>query len=264
MRVKLDKDLQKVVEEVVAGYPATWHHGVCAYEQITKGAAKRVGRGARSDVCHAGLNTLHKPTEWIVVNAHRPDWQKENPEFIRWVMKESPFAHGVINNDDEKEFFEHAGVMDTELIGNGGCLWVCKAMRHFTEDTWKPKTWDKLREYGLNGLQAFIGSDILDSAGSPTRNNTHVSLFKYEKPATLRKWYDEFRKINRIDGSQANRGGYCYAEEQRIPEWGALKYKMERKGDGWGGFIEVKKPCDAKGYAAQLKEIFEGDPKNVG
>ena len=45
--------------------------------------------------------------------------------------------------------------------------------------------------------------------------------------------------------------------------WGDLQGKLVKKPDGWGGYIESREVGGVKEYAATLKEIFEGDPKNV-
>lgn len=255
----MDEKLKKIVQDLVDSYPAAWTHSICAYDAYTKDGAKNFNRGSKNgDVCHAGLNYLQEPS--IVVNAHRPDWYKKNPEFAKWVITDCPFSHGVLNRENDREWQNHAAVLDTELIGKGGALWVCKAMRHFVEDTHKPAIWDKLRNEGLDGLQAFIGADIIDMHGNPLLNNTHVSLFRYDTPSNLRKWYDAIRKKDKITSSDANQGGYVYYDGKT---WGALGFKIERKKDGWGGFIEKQVPCEAKEFAAKLKEIFEGDPKNV-
>lgn len=252
-------ELKKVVDKLVHGYPAEWTHGVCAYDAYTKETVRNFNRGSRNgDVCHAGLNYLREPC--VVVNAHRPDWFRRNPEFVKWVINESPFSHGILNRENDEEWQNHAAVFDSEIIGKGGVLWTCKALRHFEEDTHKPGIWDKLRNEGLTGLQAFIGADIINADGDAQTNNTHVSLFRYADPVTLRKWYDEFVKIKQIDTTEAYRGGYvAYGGRQ----WGTLGYTIEKKKDGWGGFIEKKVPSHPKEFAAKLKEIFEGDPKNV-
>jgi hypothetical protein len=257
--------VQDVVKKAVNYYPAGWQGGVCAYQMFDKKTgASRGGRTSRGE-CHASLTNAAK--QCIVVNAHKTTWAKSNPEFLLWVTQQSPFSQGVLNRDDKDELFNHASVMDTDVIGNGGALWLCKALRHFTEDTHKPDMWDKLRKKGLDGLQAFIGSDILLSGGGPSFSNTHVSLFAYSNPDILRKHYDEFRTIKRIDGYKANRGGYGlfgYGEvPKKVINWGSLAGKTVKKSDGWGGYVEVQQPCDAKEYAEKLREIFTGDPSNV-
>jgi hypothetical protein len=194
------------------------------------------------------------------VNAHKAAWQKTHPEFLLWVDQESPFSHGVLNKDNKDELFNHASVIDIEQVGTAGALWICKAERHFTEDTFKLKYWDDLRAQGLDGLQAFIGADILDSTGNPSWS-THVSLFGYTTPAKLRSIYDEIRKARYLDGGTARRGDYVPHGLEK--NWGGLNHKIKKVPDGWGGYIEKEEPTDVKEYAAKLKEIFEGDPKNV-
>lgn len=252
-------EIKKLVEQLVDEYPAQWTHGVCAYDAYDKETGENFGRGSRhGDVCHAGLNYIKTPN--VVVNAHRADWYRKHPEFAKWVITECPFSHGILNRENDKEWQNHAAVLDTGLIGKGGALWVCKAMRHFVEDTWKPGVWDKLRNEGLNGLQAFIGADIIDGQGAPLLSNSHVSLFRYDRPSVLREWYDEIREKKKITGDNANKGQYVRYDGYA---WGALGFKIEKKKDGWGGFIEKRVPCEVKKFAHELKEIFEGDPKNV-
>src|SRR5690348_5002763 len=214
-------------------------------------------------VCHASLVPWgadpKKQKDVIVVNANNDRWQRDHKDFLLWAACESPFSHGVLNRKNKDEILNHATVLDTREIGRGGALWVCKAIRHFKEDTHVPKTWDLLMEHGLTGLQAFIGADILDSTGKPRPGQSHTGLFGYGTPSQLRKIYDEMLGIKEIRNSNAHRGGNFGAAQ-----WGSLKSRKVRKPDGWGGFTERDVPCDVKEYVAQLKEIFEGDPKNVG
>jgi hypothetical protein len=264
----LPDKVQKVVKDSVASYPAKWGStGVCAFQMFDRNSGKGLGGRSSGGECHASLSYSRGVAEGaencILVNAHKDSWHKTNREFLRWILCESPFSHGVIN-DDEEEMLKRASVIDVEEVGVGGALWLCKASRHFTEDTWKPDIWDKLRTEGLNGLQAFIGSDILQASGQPSYGNTHVSLFSYMPPTNLRKIYDEVRGLKKIEDSKANRGGYggsySYAANRT---WGSLAGKSVKKPDGWGGYVEVLQPCEAKVYAGLLREIFEGDPKNV-
>lgn len=209
--------------------------------------------------CHANVN-FYCTNESIVVNAHGKH-SADYPEFTKWVCKDSPFAKGVLNKDNDDLLLHNGTILDADIIGKGGCLWVCKAARHVIEDTHKPKVWMTLRECGLDGLQAFIGSDILQSTGKPQTSHTHPSLFRYTSPAEIRRAYDEIKVGPKITDSNAARPtGWNYYQGE---VWGTLTSKKERRSDGWGGFVEVEVPCDAKEYAAKLKEIFEGDPKNV-
>jgi hypothetical protein len=264
----MDKPTDKALEsahEVVMGYPKNWTGSrVCAYDAVdrTTGAREAVRYGRRNahgDVCHAGL-TYYEKKNVLVINAHKAEWQDTNPEYLKWCVTEAPYTHGVLNKDNLDELLGHGSIIDMGEIGQAGTLWICKAVRHFTEDTWVPETWEKLREQGLTGLQAFIGADILDAAGSP-KGITHTGLIGYSTPANLRKVYDTLIHAKHKEGNQASHA-FGYGAVGKV--WGSLTGKTVRKPDGWGGYTEVKKPCDAKEYAAQLKEIFEGDPSNVG
>lgn len=258
-------DVQEQISKAVYEYPDLWKGQVCAFQVIPLKKDVKVTRrdAASGDVCHAAVNQCPSQ-DVVVVNAHKSHWQNVNREFLLWATKESPFCHGVVNKDNDDELLNHAAVLDFNLIGKGGTLWVCKAVRHFEEDTFKLDFWNRLREQGLDGFQAFVGADILDPTGGARVGNTHVSLFHYTKPTQLRKWYDEIKNIGKIDTAVASRGGYLYFDNPaECPVWGSLKGKTEKVADGWGGFTEVVRPCDAKEYAMKLKEIFEGDPKNV-
>lgn len=264
----MDKPSDKALEsahKVVMGYPKNWTGRlVCAYDAVDRETGQPIhvkyGRGnAKGDVCHAGLSYFDKK-DALVINAHRDDWQKKHPEYLKWCITEAPYTHGVLNKDDLDEVLGHGAILDMGEIGQAGVLWVCKAVRHFTEDVYVPETWENLREQGLTGLQAFIGADILDITGVP-KCLTHTGLVSYSTPANLRKVYDELRTAKCKEGNQAAQG-FGYGGVGKV--WGSLAGKTVRKPDGWGGYTEVKKPCGAKEYAAQLKEIFEGDPKNVG
>jgi hypothetical protein len=253
---------QKVIEETVENYPKKWTHGICAYTGVHRETGKDfIGRGKTGDICHAGLNYVNTK-DGICINAHKKEWFDGNPEYIRWMAGESPFSHGFLNGKDIKEFSEHGMVIDMAEVGQGGALWSCKAMRYFVEDTWKPETWLKLREAGLTGLQAFIGASILNAAGDPM-SYSHVNLVSYQSPEKLRKVYDEFSTIKRLDTSTVNRLDGNYGDPIDVKNWGSLAGKSVRKPDGWGGFTEVRRPCPPKEYVSLLKEIFEGDPKNV-
>jgi hypothetical protein len=260
---KLSPRTEAAVKAAVAAYPERWTHGICAFTMYDPelGDDANVRNAQTGDVCHAGLTPWgdRKGKDVIVINAHKASWQKKHREYLLWCCKEAPFTHGVLNRDNDDELLNHACVMDTRDIGRGGALWLCKAVRHFTEDAHVINTWEKLREHGLNGLQAFIGADILNEEGTPKPHTTHTGLYGYTDPAGLRKWYDEIRRKKCIrEYNVAESGQYGAAR------WGSLKGKKVKKPDGWGGFLEKFVPCEAKEYAAQLKEIFEGDPKNVG
>lgn len=258
------------VKKVVLDYPKIWEKGCCAFTVVDKnkgdfflypGGKWGQERGRTGDVCHAPLNGLKEEDPVIVVNAHRTTWQKTSKDFLLWCIRESPFARGVLNKDSNDEILNHAAALDTTEIGNGGALWVCKAVRHFTEDTYKIKTWEDLRAEGLDGLQALIGAEILDFEGNPNFSHTHVSLFNYDSPEELRKVYDEIKQ-GKKKLKTARGAGYGYGDK-KPEEWGGLSSKLVKVSDGWGGFVELRKPSHAKEYVQKLKEIFEGDPKNV-
>lgn len=258
----ISEKAQEEIKKAVEGYPKHWSMDrspyYCAFGVIDKVTGVWSYGPSTGSACHARLY-LVKTTPSIVVNAHDPAFHGKNPEFTLWACRESPFAHGVLNKDNEDELLNHASVFDGEEIGQGGCLWLGKALRYCVEDTFRVPVWYKLREEGLDGFQAFIGCSILDLAGQPTNWTSHNSLFSYGSPESLRKNYDEIRNIGRIDDSQAARQG----QNNGGIIWGSLKSKKEKRPDGWGGFTEVDVPCDVKEYASKLREIFEGDPKNV-
>jgi hypothetical protein len=263
---KFPKPVQKSVADRVKSYPTVWRAGVCAFGLIDRETGKEGYEHNEwtGSVCHAAIRKANE--RHIVVNGHKKDWQAKNPDYLRWVFCEAPFSHGLLNTD-EKEFFDRASVFDVKEIGPGGTLWMCKALRHFTENTYKLETWTKLREQGLDGLQALIGANILSAAGEPQRSHTHEGLFCYTSPKKLRQAYDEIRNSKKIGGTDVNRGsdfpGSAYSSSSYRGDWGALKSRTELKPDGWGGFIEVRLPSCAKNYAETLKEILTGDPSNV-
>jgi hypothetical protein len=259
----ISPEAQKEIERVVNFYPGGWTSGVCAFQLLDRKTGEYIGGRKSHGECHAPLSyPCNGASTSVCVSAHKAKWHKEHPEFMLWLADEAPFHHGVLNAKNRDEYLQHAAVIDVEEVGTAGALWQCKAMRHFTEDKFKLKYWDNLRECGLNGLQAFLGADILDNEGGPG-GHTHVSLFSYGPPEKLRQFYDKVRKAKEWDGGQACQDGgwYVYANNMKI--WGTLKHKIVKQSDGWGGFTEIKKPCDVGDYAAQIKEITEGDPKNV-
>lgn len=258
----ISEKCQEAINAAVQGYPKRWAYGVCAFQVFNKATGEYVHGGTTGDACHNDINYMRKGQ--VAVNAHAARWADMNTDFMLWIARESPFAHGVLNRDNTDEILHHAGVIDHDLVGKGGVLWVCKAFRHLNEDLWKHKTWTQLREQGLNGLQSFIGADILNENGSPNWCGSHCCLFGYHDAAKLREAYDRMRTIDRIDNGQAFTVGGGYERIRRQdPGWGSLKGITVRKADGWGGFIDTVKAGSVKDYAAMLKEIFEGDPKNV-
>lgn len=255
----ISKAAQEAIDKLVAEYPDKWRGMVCAFGVFDRESGERIAGGVTGTVCHADLNYLNRAPKnrGICVDAHKH--HHTNKEYALWANREAPFTNAVLNKDDEQQILRQAAVIDIEPIGHGGCLWLCKVNRRFTEDTFKLDYWNKLREQGLDGLQAFIGSDLLDQTGALQSHCTHVSLFGAKTPAEVRKDYDDARGWVRLDNAQVNRpGGYA-----REHNWGGLKHKTIKKPDGWGGFVEMKQPCDVKTYANILREIFEGDPKNV-
>jgi hypothetical protein len=252
---------KKKIDAAVAGYPERWLTGVCAFQLIDRDTGELSDHSdTTSGPCHGGVNSAQE-TE-ILVNAHSPKKQGAYPEFSLWVARESPFAHGVLNKANDDEILRHAGVIDVEIVGKGGALWLCKAWRTTVEVPFKVKMWETLRKQGLNDFQAFIGATILLDTGQPQRTLGHSDLFAYVSPQKLRQYHDEILSVKKIPTSAAAR--YNWQEDYTYKDtWGSMGYKTEKKPDGWGGFTEKKVPCDAKEYAAKLKEIFEGDPNNV-
>jgi hypothetical protein len=266
MTTAIDEKTQKVIDQTVEKYPRGWTYGVCAFGVFERKGGRHQGGGIKGDACHNDINYMQGGE--LVVNAHKQRWTKDfDPEFVKWIMRESPYSHGVLNRSDDKQILGQCAVIDSELVGVGGTLWLCKATRHLVEDLWKHKTWTKLRECGLTGLQAFIGADILREDGHPNPGGSHCSLFGYDMPDKLRKTYDDLMNLKggKCKGKIAFTRGMAPKNYAKPWEgtWGGLKGKMVRMPDGWGGFTEVCRPCEVKDYAAQLKEIFEGDPKNV-
>lgn len=253
----------EVVDKNVHQYPEKWSGGVCAFVLIHRETGVSLGGRAVNGACHATISYMgHDDVarkEALLVNAHKFDWHQKSPDFIRWVARDCPFSRGFLNRDDEKEIFEHAGVIDMKEVGHIGALWMVKALRHFQEEPWKIEYWNLLHEKGLDGLQAFIGCDILNGDGSPSPYPSHCGLYSYTSPEKLRKKYDTTKSWVKLEGGPACQGGY----EKPDKVWGSLDMKTIQKPDGWGGFIEHKVPCDATEYVEKLKEIFEGDPKNV-
>lgn len=255
---KAKEEIQKAVEN----YPKHWDAGrnpqLCAFGIIKKASGDWLHSPTRGSACHAALYCVNREPS-VVVNAHDPDYQGKYPEFVKWVCREAPFSEAIINGYNDDEILNHASVIDGEMVGQGGCLWLCKALRYPVEDTFRLPFWYQLREQGLDGLQAFIGCSIINKTGAPQTYTTHNSLFSYGNPKSIRDNYNKIRKLKKIDNSAAALQGV----NDGTPHWGSLGFKTEKKSDGWGGFTEVKVPCDAKEFADKLKEIFMGDPKNV-
>lgn len=253
--MEISKECQEAVDNQIAAYPEGWKGGVCAFAYFNKISGESAGERAVG-ACHYAL--INCADEHVIVDAHNKVLHGQNPDFTLWVAKESPYSHGVLNKDNDKQLIENAMVIDVEKVGKGGSLWLCKASRHFKEDVWVPKLWTQLRENGLDGLQAFIGSTILDSAGKAKGGTTHVGLYGYGTPKELRKFYDEVKEGKKLNTFAVSKSGAWGAN------WGDMKGCKVKKPDGWGGFTQVEEPGSAKTYSELLKEIFEGDPANVG
>lgn len=256
----ISKDALEKLNKVLDKEPGDWRGSAnipCRFGLFNREGAPN--RNMSGHACHALINNYCNG-EQIIINSHGSKFAKY-PEFISWVCRESPFAHGVLNKDEEKRLLNNGMIIDSSLVGKGGALWLCKAARHCVEDVWTIPLWRRLQEYGLDPLQAFIGADILNLGGKPKVSHSHCSLFRYDTPHSIRAFYDEIRNSKKIDTRNVNRpNGWNYFQGK---SWGELTSKKEKRSDGWGGFTEVDVPCDPKEYVDKLKEIFEGDPKNV-
>jgi hypothetical protein len=247
---------QKVLD-AIKSYPAQWTGGICAYAYVS-----RDGQHTLYDdnhACHAGLSIL-SGNHWVkddkylnsyVILACSDKYQGKHPEFVKWVCRESPYAYGVLNADNEDEILNHGVVVDSELVGQRGCLWLGKALRYCREDTWRPGLWETFVANGLDGLAAFIGCSMLTEAGRPS-GGTHNSLFVYRTPKEIHDWYKKFSKpAEKADDSDAAQGRMHGA----APSWGELGFKIEKKSDGWGGFTEKRVPADPKNFCEVLDRI---------
>lgn len=255
-----DKALERA-KELISLYPEKWRSGIACFTFVEKKTAKEPTQvyscGA---ACHGGLTS--RVAGHYVINAHKPNHQGKYPEFTKWVCQASPFSHGVVNKDNEKEILSQGIIIDGDLVGSAGALWLVKALRCTVEDVFRVPVWDKLRAAGLDGLQSFIGCSILDSTGEPQKGKTHCGLFQYDTPDNLYAFYQELLKEKVRNGTDASRPpGWPSPFSGKV--WGSLVYKIIKKSDGWGGFTEVKEPADPTEFVEKLKMIFAGDYKNV-
>lgn len=254
---KLDPAVRDAIQAQVDKYPTGWASGFAGYTIFSKTSTKP-RTVENNGGCHYYVG-YSKPGE-IVVNAHKPTLHGSNKEFTLAVARDMPFSHGVLNRSNEKEILNHASVIDVDLVGPGGALWLCKAFRYNVEDKFRIPTWNSLMNEGLKPFQAFIGASILDSMGNAQYGTTHNCVFGYGTPAQLRASYDELQ-AGFIGDAQASRSHYISYSARS--HWGDSKCRKVKKPDGWGGFIETTEPGNMKEFAAKLKEIFEGDPSNV-
>lgn len=249
-------------KEILTLYPGKWRSGVACFTFVNKKDAKEPTQAySGGAACHGGLTS--RVVGYYVINAHKPGLHGKYPDFVKWVCREAPFSHGVVNKDNDKEILSQGIIIDGDLVGSAGALWLVKALRHTVEDTFRIPVWEKLRTAGLDDLQAFIGCSILDTTGEPQRNRTHCGLFQYSTPGNLYAWYQELLKEKVRTGSDASRPpGWPSPFWGKV--WGTLGYKTVKKSDGWGGFTEIKEPSDPTEFVEKLKMIFAGDYKNVG
>jgi hypothetical protein len=258
----LTPEVREKLQEILDTCPKSWRptSNTPSYFGIyDKKKGEPQGKALGGSACHAALSYYCRNECSVVINGHHPGFMGTYPELTLWIARESPYSRAVLNKDNTDEILNRGSLIDVEEVGVGGALWLCKAWRHTIEDSWKPGFWNQLRAEGLDGLQAFIGADILDDGGLPYHGTTHVALFGYCNPTALRGFYEEIKKGEKNPTSQAARQKH---EPNRF-NWGSLAGKKVKMADGWGGFTEVQKPGDAKIYAQALKEIFEGDPNNV-
>lgn len=254
-----DEALKKA-QELLAEYPDKWRSGVACFNAVNKKTSVEAGKTyCNGAACHGGLTRI-VPGHYVI-NAHKPNNQGKYPEFTKWVCQTSPFSHGIVNKDNEKEILSQGIIIDGDEVGSAGALWLCKALRYTVEDTFRIPVWSTLREAGLDPLQAFIGCSILDSTGAPQQGRTHCGLFRYDTPNNLYSFYQELLKEKKREGAGASRpDDWNYWTGKN---WGNLGYKIVKKSDGWGGFTEVKEPADPTEFVEKLKMIFAGDYKNV-
>lgn len=253
----VDEKIQEAIQREVDAYPERWAHGVSCWVALNKTTGLAPTRAySQGAPCHGGVTGYVK--NHYIINAHHPQHHGRYPDFTLWVARESPFSHGVLNKDKEDEILNHAAVLDGDLIGGGGILWLCKAFRYTREDPYRIEHWRKLLNEGLNPLQAFIGCSILDQAGNPLGSRTHCSLFRYATPEAIHSFYKELLTPNaKRVGNDASRPDDWNFFNGDV--WGAMGTVQVKKPDGWGGFVLVDQPANAKEFAEKLKKICEGD-----
>lgn len=243
-------------------YPQQWSYGVACWDSFCKTTGNSKGYGGASGAaCHNGV--CHSSQKAYVVNAHKPAAHGKFPEFTKWVCREGPFSHGIINKDNEEQILNQGIIIDGDAVGRGGVLWLCKALRTTVEEPWRVKTWQTLVDGGLDGLQAFIGCSILSSTGEVQTAPTHCGLFRYDHPNNIYAFYQELVKERKRDDDNASRPTKYSYWNMKNKDWGTLAFKTVKKSDGWGGFTEVKEPADPTEFIEKLKLIFKGDYKLV-
>ena len=220
--------------------------------------------------CHASLASytydekrqVKKDTNVISVLAMKESVSKKNPEFVKWVAQQSPASVGVVNKDNIDEILNNGLVVDREIVGQRGALWLGKALRYLTEDRHREKLWTRLMDAGADdGMVAFIGASILSDAGGPS-GRTHCSLSAYPKvKEDLKTIYHYFHDVGPHDDNDASATGFkalSIYERDGSTIWGDLKGRTEKVDDGWGGFTEKRVPGDAKEFVHILNETIKG------
>lgn len=257
------KKIHKVLEEEYPWSPdASWP----SYFGTVDRETGKVRAAISINVCHASVRRY--TDDVIMINVHHPGFQGAYPEYTKWLAKEGPFSHGVLNKDNDAQILGKGIAIDVAAVGKGGALWLAKAMRYPIEAKWTPPLWLKLREQGLTGLEAFIGAAILDAEGKPKKQRGHCGVFAYGTPKELFDWYQEFSQPNlKNDTNNPSRpedgSSIRSYEDRKIDCWGSVAFIEEKKSDGWGGYTVVKRPADPKDYCDKLKTIFKGDYKSV-
>lgn len=271
----LTPEVQTKVKDLVTKFPCRdWTPTVnfpCSYNVLSRKTGDRSQDGFREqafggEICHAGIRDLHKAKEKLFISSQHPEFQGKYPEFTKWVNRESPFAHGVLNQDNDDEILNKALVIDGALVDKGGMLWLGKVNRYSIESEFTIPLWMQLREKGLDGLQAFIGASILDSEGNPRKQHCHCSVVRYASPKELYDMYLEWKKsrLSLNDSNVRRPESIGYDEGFKGKEWGSVKTKEVSRSDGWGGYIKVRVPADPQEYVEKLQMIFKGDYRNVG
>lgn len=246
------------VQEYVAVASATWASKICAYVIFKKSDGSVASDYRAGNICHASLN-YRGSDDRVVVLAQKPVAGTE--DFVRWVCRASPFSHGVLNKDNDDELLNHAVVVDLGQVGMGGALWLAKALRYNSEDTWRPGVWNKLVEAGLDNLSSFVLCSMLANNGTVNAGG-HNSLFYTMTKAEFRVALAEFNKpeLKNITSKATYPYKYDYYNVAQVEEywWSVKAGKPLKKPDGWGGYIEVPQPGSFADLVPVVNEILKG------
>jgi hypothetical protein len=166
---------------------------------------------------------------------------------VKWLARESLVAPFIVNPDLESIQNGGAIIDATEANSQLG-LWICKALRYHSEDTYRPKFWYEMVQRGVSPWMAFLVCSLYTQNRTLQAHRTHNSLFSAPSKANLKKFL-KTRQIMAPQGKYGSAGSQAtsliypdagFGAGDRDEIWPKGDKKMVKKPDGWGGYTMVE------------------------